>query len=142
MAIDSDTPVRLSMKQFLGGLGAIALMVLAAAVFLWSDVKDFRKEVKQDFKDTRTEAAAVQNSNLDTQTKLTAAISNLSGRIDTLSATINGLDTRLIEFNKRMDNYQNQLTNWNDPKAMEQFIAALQKAGLDPQQKIVIVPLR
>jgi septal ring factor EnvC (AmiA/AmiB activator) len=143
--ITEETRVQLSM----GNLYAIGGVIVGAAALLGfvlsKDIGQVEKgvdQVRQETVATRHTVQILQSSDAETRVRLSNEIGRLGNQIATLNATMTGLDTRLGDFNKRIDTFQTQLTNWNDPKVLEQFVAALQKAGLDPQQKIVIVPLR
>lgn len=163
--VDSDTVVRVTMKQLIGTILVLLGGIWGLGFFLFGGVRDDVRDIRTSMQAFQTSTVAsmqafqtstvasmqaLQTSNVDLIMKLQASNGDLGTKIATsngdlgiqiaaLGAKLDAVNASMVTLSSRLDDSK-QPSVFLDPKFAATFVEQLKKAGLD-DQKIIIVPM-
>jgi len=144
--------IQLTWKDFVTVAGSVLGGVVFVALFLWFFIDRDISHVSKNVDDVKSSVKSLQEN--DTRDSgsigsisgemkgLSTAITGLTGEMKSLSGQMTALTGQMGTLTGQMNAFQARLAHWDDPRAVDQFVESLKKAGLDKDQKIFVVPFR
>jgi len=144
--------IQLTWKEIGTVVGSVLGSVVVVALFLWFFIDRDISHVSRNVDDVKLAVKSLQEN--DTRDAgsigsvsgemkgLNTAIGGLTGEMRSLGGQMTTLTSQMSTLTGQMNAFQARLAHWDDPKAVDQFVESLKKAGLEKDQKIFVVPFR